>query len=155
MSILDDIGGLLSGGGNSSLPAPYYVDPRIAMLSRIAGAAGQSAMPSRLPVPNGAVLGNIGGAVAPGMAEGQQIQSGNYAQYGQQLKNTFLQNWLRSKGLLDGAAQPQAAPAGGEPSAAPNPGIGVPPGYAGATPVQAAVGAPSTAIPAAAPMPAP
>ena len=84
MSILDDIGGLLSGGSGAPLQ-PYYVDPRIAMLSRIAGAAGQAAMPSRMPVPTGAVLGNVGASIAPGMAEGQQIQSGNYAQYGQQL----------------------------------------------------------------------
>src|SRR6185437_8138156 len=122
--------------------------------SRIAGAAGQAAMPSRMPVPTGAVLGNVGASIAPGMAEGQQIQSGNYAQYGQQLKNTLLQNWLRSKGLLSGEAGPEATPAS-EPSAAPNPGIGVPRGYAGATPIGATGEAPPAATAMAATSPAP
>lgn len=144
MGLLDGLQGLLSGNATATPPAPYYADPRVMLLSSLAQAAGQQAGTTRTPTSNGAMLGNIGGAVGPGMLAGNQAaqqnlqeQMGQYGLYSAGLRNNLIQGLLGGNAQAPGqqtaqAAPPQAPPppqaAAGTP--APAPPMGQPPASA-------------------------
>lgn len=97
--------GLFDGNdyGGNAMPS---VDPRILMLASLAGAAGQSAMPSRLPVPNGAALGNIASAIGPGYLQGFQAQQAGIQNQLLQQRFKMMQDALGGSGMFGGSQDP-------------------------------------------------
>lgn len=112
MGLLDSLSGLLSGGGGNAgaIPQPNYIDPRVIALLSAAGAAGQSAMPTRLPTPNGAVFGNVASGLGQGLLSGQTAYGNNLSNYNAQQKIQLLQDVMGGAPGQSGAAAPAQAP---------------------------------------------